>query len=140
MPMQAIYNGSDTLSDGADWSFSVVIQDAAGALMDLEGSAFRCTFRSIIDASPVFDASTEPNGGMVIASPATLGRVDVTIPVRLRTWAAPQDGTLGLARVVTVVGDLLRRADPADPLKIEDEARILLKVRPSTTRWPQSSP
>lgn len=140
MPMQAAYSGSETLSDGADWSFSILLKDDSGSPLNLAGSAFRCTFRSIVNADLVFDASSETNGGLVIASPAALGRIDVTIPARLRTWAAPQDGALGLVRLATVVGDLLRRAEPADPLKVEDEARILLKVRPSTTRWLPLSP
>lgn len=128
---------ADALNDRADWRVTVTLANAeTGLPLDLTGSRLKATFRSLFGDELVAECSTDANdGSLKILLPASSGQVALVSLASARTWRCPVANAGRIDLPQTVVADLIRRPSADTDAATEDEARIMLLVRRSTTTW-----
>ncbi|TXN33888.1 hypothetical protein [Methylobacterium sp. WL19] len=109
--------------DNADWLLAVLIQPVSGQTVDFSGTALFLALTPTFGGDPIAIASSED--GSLTFVPGATPYFAIDLRVADRTWR--------VSRVTSVLGDILRYPDPANPDHVEWLGRLALRVHPGSS-------
>lgn len=109
--------------DVADWLLAVPIQPVAGQAVDFSGTALSLALTPVFGGDPIAVASSADGSLTFVSGPAPYFAIDLRVADR--TWR--------VSRVTSVLGDILRQPNSANPDHVEWLGRLALRVHPGSS-------